>query len=186
MKKEMKMDKWLHMSKTSVEYEIYKHLSGKFEADAYACSGIIAALHDTELITKDSIKHWERARIIYNFVDMKSEAKQVDFKIAGAKAILLQLNGNSCDATGSAGLESAKSHYENISDVHGSNSEFTIGAGVYFAKQLKLVHHSIEAEWLAMTLATLSRRVHGSEHDVTKLAEEVLGKCKVRYVFVIP
>ena len=37
VKKDMKMDKWLHMPKTSVEYETYKHLSGKFEADAYEC-----------------------------------------------------------------------------------------------------------------------------------------------------
>lgn len=37
VKKDMEMDKWLHMPKTSVEYETYKHLSGKFEADAYEC-----------------------------------------------------------------------------------------------------------------------------------------------------
>ncbi len=55
--------------------------------------------------------------------------------------------------------------------------EHTMQFGFCSGTALLMVHHSIEAEWLAIMLAAESRRVHGPEHDCTLWADKLLKKC---------
>ena len=66
------------------------------------------------------------------------------------------------------------------------DSEDTIRSGLYYAKQLRVANHCIEAEQLVTQLDTISRRVHGPDHKTTIDADEVLVKCKERFVIVLP
>ena len=66
------------------------------------------------------------------------------------------------------------------------DSEDTIQSGLFYAKQLRAANHCIEAERLATKLATISRRVHGPEHNVTIESNDLLEEFKERLITVLP
>ena len=76
--------------------------------------------------------------------------------------------------------------YELNLHTKGMDSEDTIRSGLFYAKQLRVANHCIEAERLATKLATISRRVHGPEHNVTIESNDLLEKFKERLITVLP
>jgi len=66
------------------------------------------------------------------------------------------------------------------------NSENTIFTGLHYARLLRDRSYHLEAERLFTKVATASRQVHGPEHKTTLEANELLEKCKERYVHVFP
>ena len=65
-----------------------------------------------------------------------------------------------------------------------NSGETIVVAGLKYATGLRIAHHCIEAERLVTKLATIGRRVHGPEHNITIEAVGLLEKCKERYVIV--
>lgn len=81
-KKDFKMNEWVHLPKTSDNYRYYKAICGMYEAGAYTQLGAIASRNPSnEESFQLVIKHLKRARAIYNLLDMKDEARQMDFII---------------------------------------------------------------------------------------------------------
>jgi hypothetical protein len=76
--------------------------------------------------------------------------------------------------------------YELNLHTKGMDSEDTIRSGLFYAKQLRVANHCIEAERLATKLATISRRVHGPEHNVTIESNDLLEEFKERLITVLP
>ena len=70
------------LPKTSFKYQFYKQLCGEYKARAYKTIGVIVASMNLgdQVSVKILIKHFERARIIYNILDMKTDAKQMDLR----------------------------------------------------------------------------------------------------------
>ena len=88
MKKDLKMDGWIHMPRTSDKYRLYKMLRFEYKARGYNEFGIITSFDLTKESTIFSIQCYEKAWIIYNLLGIKDEAKAMTINIDMAKAIM--------------------------------------------------------------------------------------------------
>jgi hypothetical protein len=131
------------------------------------------------------ITHYKRARAIYNLVGQTEAAKHMDTLISAS--IASKQATKSGDASSiSVALQVMKNVYKKQLDTNGMSSENTIRAGLMYAKCLGDVNCCIEAEQILTKLATVSCRVYGSHHKMTIEADELLNKCKKRFVVVLP
>jgi hypothetical protein len=186
-KKDLNMNSWVHMPKSSVEYQYYKLLCGNYEAYAHEHLGGMFLRDSSEEGFKAMMQHFKKARAIYNLVDMKDDVSRMDILISFVTA--KKQAANDGDASSSTEMNSAlavmRNMYECNIHMHGMNSQVTIGSGLHYASVLQRVNR-IEAERIITKLSTISRRVHGPDHKVTINATELLEKCKERFVLVLP
>jgi len=190
-KKALKMNSWVHLPKTSDNYRYYKAMCGVCESEAYKqLAGIALQNPSNEESSQLAIKHFKKARAIYNLFDMKDEARKMDFviqkRIDDKQAVS---NGDTPSSTrtySDTDLEFARNQYESNLNEHGIESIDTIKRGVIYAAMLTSVNHCIEAEHLITKLTTISRRVHGPEHSIAVEADKLLKVCKERRVAVLP
>ena len=171
MKKDLKMDGWIHMPRTSDKYRLYKMLRFEYKARGYNEFGIITSFDLTKESTIFSIQCYEKAWIIYNLLGIKKNAKAMTNSVGTAKAIMA---GDDIDEAIVENMGfSFKRHLESSGSI-----EHTMQFGFCSGTVLLMVHHGIEAEQqLAIMLAAQSRRVHGPEHDCTLWADKLLEKC---------
>ncbi|KAL3798449.1 hypothetical protein ACHAW5_007401 [Stephanodiscus triporus] len=185
MKKDEKMDGWVHMPRTSFEYN-FCEMIGVFEAFGYGCFGASMSLDKTEESNNTSIKYFEKARIIYNLFGKKKKSKEMESHIEIFRARSAKSNEDDTNVRATDIFEKLRINYETKLELHGLTSVVTMAAGLDYAKVLLNYNHGIEAERIVMKLVTESCRVHGPEHNCTKSAEELLEVCKERYVMVLP
>ena len=81
-KKDYNMSRWIHMPHDSEEYQYYRVLCGEYEAHAYSHLGAILPSDTSEEGFKIMITHFKKVRAIYNLVDMKYSAQQMDSAIS--------------------------------------------------------------------------------------------------------
>lgn len=105
-----------------------------------------------------SITHLKKARAIYNLLGEKDGAKNIDTKISVATAIRSQdANGQYLyTAKMDSVLEIMKSDYENELKRLGMDSVCTLLSGLSYARALKYLARTIEAERLATKLSAIS------------------------------
>jgi len=166
-KTDLKMSRWIHMPKGSEEYEYYEVLCGNYEAYAYLKLGVLLLMWDSsEEEFKTMITHYKKARAIYNLVDMKDKAEQMDTLISLCSIEKQAANNKDASSTTERNyvLQFTKSTYEQYLNTQGMNSAGTIESGLLYAKRLRDANHCIESERLVTQLATISRRVHGPDH----------------------
>jgi hypothetical protein len=180
-KKDLKMSGWIHMPRDSEEYEYYKFLCGNYEAIAHMQIGINLDLTNEEDKTV-AIGHLKKARAIYNLFDMKLDAKQIEDILS----ILAEKQATNDRDAVSLHFEFCRNQYERHLKTFGMNSDQTLRIGLQYIVALRDNYKCIEAERLAIKLATISRQVHGPEHKLTIETEESLKKCKVRNVWILP
>ena len=186
-KKDLNMSRWIHMPKASEEYQYYRILCGNYEALAHMQIGMNLSSDTSEEGKNVVIGHFKKARAIYNLVDMKIEAQRMEDIISVYIANMQATNQQSVSpAVASSVLQTIKSTYEQYLNTQGMNSECTIDSGLAYAIFLRSANRHIEAERLAIKVATVSRRVFGPEHKYSVEADELLKKCRKRYVFVPP
>ena len=77
-------------------------------------------------------------------------------------------------------MEKKQVLYERVTREFGEGSPYSIQVGVSLAISLRQANRVIEAERLLTKIAIISHRVHGPDHRVTKRAESILKRCKVR------
>jgi hypothetical protein len=187
-KKDLNMSGWIHMPKYSEEYKYYIMLCGEYEAYAYSQSGAILTSDTSEESFKIMVTHYKKASAICNLVGMKDRSNHLDAVISVLTAE--KQGANDTDALSSTEKKSVlgiiKNSYELNLHTKGMDSEDTIRSGLFYAKQLRVANHCIEAERLATKLATISRRVHGPEHNVTIESNDLLEKFKERLITVLP
>jgi putative lipase involved disintegration of autophagic bodies len=109
-----------------------------------------------------AIKHFKRARAIYNLLDMTNEARQMDFvipKLIDDKQAATNDGDipSSTRTSSDTDLEFARNEYESNLNTHGIESIATIKGGVMYAAMLTIVKRRIEAQLLVTKLATISR-----------------------------
>jgi len=194
-KTKYKVSRWIHMPKTSNEYQYFKALCGHYEAYAYKqLGGIIMQAESFKIASM----HYKKARAIYNLVGMTDLAKEVDAFISMYTDTPKKQAANDGYASSSRVTSSIMSPaltnsllhissalYKRFQHTHGMDSANTIKAGLNYAKVLQSVS-CIEAERLVTKLAAISRRVHGPDHKITSELVKLLKECKVRYVLVLP
>ena len=186
-KKELNMSRWIHMPKASEEYQYYRILCGNYEALAHMQIGMNLSSDTSEEGKNVVIGRFKKARAIYNLVDMKIEAQRMEDIISVYIANMQATNQQSVSpAVASSVLQTIKSTYEQYLNTQGMNSELTLRSGLTYATMLWDAKHCIEAERLAIKVATVSHRVFGPEHKYSVEADELLEKCRKRYVFVPP
>ena len=128
-----------------------------------------------------SIKYIEKARIIYNLIGLKMESKLMETSIGKLRNNFEEVHRDSRAA--SVLLENSRHKYEYfINTSSGLASESAIMSGIYYASRLAHARRGIEAERLAVELASVSRRVLGPGHVCTKEADDTVRKAKNRYV----
>jgi hypothetical protein len=178
-KRDLNMSRWIHMPKASEEYQYYKLLCGDYEASAYEHLGNMLLGDTSEDSIEIMLMHWKKARAIYNLVGKKDDAQQIDTIIS------VYSDADASSTTNNAALQEARIRYELDLKTHGMNS--ALDSGLLYAQLLqRFGSRTIEAERLATKLAMISRQVHGPEHRFTIKADELLKRCKERYVYVPP
>jgi hypothetical protein len=173
MKKDLKMDRWVHLAPTSPQYQLYKMVRVHFEAYGYVCFGKLILSFNIEESRSIAITYYEKARTIYNLLGHDEGSIIAKNTIANLK--LEQ-----------PVLETYRHNYKVNMASWGATSVNAIRAGLDYAAALIKVLRFIEAERLIIKLATGSRQVHGPEHICTMNANEALRKCEKRYVTVLP
>ena len=79
-------------------------------------------------------------------------------------------------------MENLRSVYQNRLGIYGDSSCLTLQSGLKLAKYLGIAHNHIEAERIVTKLASISRLVHGSEHHVTREANNLFERSQIRLV----
>jgi hypothetical protein len=191
MKKDMKMDRWVHMPKTSLEYLFYLMLTGLFEAQGHYTLGFKMLHFDESTEDKNTaLKHLVKARTLYNLLGMNDDAKSVDVQIdiLKGKHIVDPITGETSETL----LLAAKDNYENSiklvnpNSIYATTMESSIQRGLNYALMLRNSKRVIEAERLLNKLAADSRRIHGPEHNCTRQVNERLLHSQLRAVYILP
>jgi hypothetical protein len=194
-KKDLNMSKWIHMPKGSDEYEYYKMLCVNYEAYTYHDLANMCLSDSSQEGVKLAITHLKKARAICNLLDMKDAAKNINTlillhtdeqatnqQLVSSEAALQFVSTEA--AAASAVLQNLKQLYEHSLNTNGMNSELTILTGYGYASLLWDLSHHLEAERLAIKVATASCQVHGPNHKSTIDADDLRQKCTSRCVFV--
>jgi len=184
LKKNLQMDKWVHMSKTSAEFRMYRLVSGGFEAQGHRFLGMIVMSdhHDLERYKIANI-HFTRALIIFKLIGEMDFVRLIESNIASVKTCMAHLSDEKIKMP-EEHIASSKQLYKQSLSIFGLNSESTISAGINYARMLKMEHCGIEAERLVMKLAPVALQVYGPDHTITKSAKEAIDVCKMRLVVV--
>ena len=127
---------------------LYKALRADYEARTYC---YLAMLNSDS--SEEYIACYKKARKIYDLLGIKNEAQACQNSI-DAHRILLARDGDEAKANDSL-AEIGRENYK-----HQSKMSYGLDA-----RALLNAHRVIEAERLAMKLATDSRRVHGPDHN---------------------
>jgi hypothetical protein len=185
MKKEKKMDNWINMPPSSLEYQFYKFLCGGYEALGYKYAAEVASMDTDDTGLKASISYYEKARVIFSQLGIRVEAEKMDAIIVIYRSRLANKGAVTVPATQPpAVFDLAKSLYEGSVERSGSDSPQSISGGLSYGRALVRVGKSIEGERLIMKLTAVSSRTHGPEHDSTKEAIKTLNEIKTRYAFI--
>ena len=197
-KEDLKMSGWIHMPKHSGEYQYYTMLCGDFEAFSHGQLGrLTLKCIGSQDDYKISIKHFKKARAIYNLVGMTDQANVMEFKIKTETSFMLAFteenlkdenlkDKNLSSTVKSLIFQTWKDDYEKNLNNNGIESRFTIRSGLEYAKLLRREACFIEALRLVTKLAHVSRRVLGPEHKMTKEYDDLLKSFEVREVIVLP
>jgi hypothetical protein len=184
-------DNWVHMPKSSTEYNYYMVFKVNYEASGCSLAGRFYSIVDrSEENCKLAIRYYKKADIIFKLV-APSLGLGLKIDIAELEA---RLDGVRYDSR-LISLKEAKLEYEQAkmlkdlwnSDMIGDFSEIinTVGIGENYVRALSAQFHIIEAERLAKELELKSRRFLGPEHHTTKRAVAILQHCKKRYVYLL-
>lgn len=164
---EMKNDNYL--------LENWKELTYVYtEAAAYGGIGHFNETIDTEESLVKAKQYLERARDIFREMGDEMPMLIAEKKIAGIDA---KISGeeNLC-------VDTLRKIYAYLRKTIGETDPSTIHAGIDVAEALCLSYHSIEAERLLTKLVEASRRVHGSQHEVSRCTASYLQRMKERVV----
>lgn len=184
MKKEKKMDNWVSMPPSTLEYQFYKFLCGGYEALGYKYAAEVASMDTDDTGLKASISYYEKARVIFSQLGIRVEAEKMDAIIVIYRSRLA--NNVTVPATQSpAVFDLAKSLYKGSVERSGSVSPQSISGGLTYGRILIREGKSIEGERLIMKLLADSSRIHGPDHVSTEEAIEALKKIKTRYVLIL-
>ena len=154
-----------------------KWLAGS-EAMAYHGLGLIALNDYTKESAKRAVGYFEKCVDICNEVGWTDNEifLVAESNISAAKSI--QEAGSYGEVCNEEKLETFRSLYDHSVKKWGEQSFTAMESGMNLAMALEKAHRWIEAERLFTKLAAMSKRVHGPDHDFTKLAEEIFQNFK--------
>ena len=111
---------------------------------------------------------------------IEDRLRRATIKLAGKNGECIKVIANEKEM-----LEHQRKKYQGARKVHAEADIATLQLGSGLAMHFRKAFHAIEAERLITMLATTSKRVHGSEHDITKLILSRLGAIKHRAVVIV-
>ncbi len=191
IKKELKIDGWVHMPPTSGENQYYRMLRVDYEAEGYRSLGTILFFDRSEASYKLARGYLVKAQIIYNLLGLKIKSEETGSLLASIidRLAIIYGGGQKCMASMTAAsvtnIDNARRSHENSIEMNGSTSEAAVMAGLSYATTLQNAYHSIKAERLATNLVTSSRLVHGPEHSCTRRADQILNQITSRDVNIL-
>lgn len=171
--KRHQMSKWVHMPKSSTEYQIYYCVRGSHEQGALSNLGIFAANEGTEEGRKSSIRYHEKAKAIAILLGKEQDVQSMEKNILSTRGMY---------DDGSAQLEHLRGFYQNRLQLFGESSCQTLQCGLNLVGGLGRAYNHIEAQRLVAKLVSISRQVHGLEHRVTREANDLLEAIQLRLV----
>ena len=134
------------------------------ESSVYNRLGQIALVEDLDGYKK-AIKYFEKCRDLANAVHYSEGVAIANNNIIGTKKVYRK------DFSSDEYLKQALAFYQLQIDVSGQDSIDTIKAALNVAIALKGTNQRRQAEELLSKLIEISERVHGGEHNITKLIE---------------
>lgn len=178
------MKSWVHMPKSSYEFQWYKRLRVHFEADGYAFMGsLLRHCCDkketyNEEITGRIGKCYRKALTIFNLFDEESSACIVEGMIYSFNYEVLGLDEEDPKII----LPRLRRLYEEFIQDEGSDSQAMIIRGLTLGAALAEYNYTIEGERLVTKLTASCCRINGHKHKLTKSAQELLGSLRKRVV----
>lgn len=136
------------------------------EAVAYDCIGCFTATKSTKENLSEAVKYYEKSRDLFKQIGLTSNVRQEADKVFNTKAVL---QGD--DVSAGQTVRNIEYMYEHAVKSHGEEHPVTISTGIKLAEFLKRSQRWLEADRLLMKLFAISRRVHGTDHQVFKEAE---------------
>ena len=134
IKKELKIDGWVHMPPTSGENQYYRMLRVDYEAEGYRSLGTILFFDRSEASYKLARGYLVKAQIIYNLLGLKIKSKETGSLLASIKDRLAIIygGGQKCMASMTAAsvtnIDNARRSHENSIEMNGSTSEAAVMA----------------------------------------------------------
>ena len=148
------------------------------ESVVYLHLGKISLEEETQEDAKLATGYFEKSLDICNSTGFTMGVTSSGIGLAKAKAIYEGATAQNEKEL----LEKQRTAYKYRIEALGQDAPSTLSVGVNVAVTLKQANSGIEAERLLTKLATISNRVHGPDHDLTKKVLTELKKCKVRCV----
>jgi hypothetical protein len=139
-----------------------------FEAFAYTTHGRIAFDEGTEESARRAVAHFERLLQVFEAIGDADGIATAKRNIAIAKSKYDSGNNNE------EVLKASQELYELRIAEHGEENEYTIRAGRNYAINLRKANRREEARELLLKLLSTSKRVFGSDHNITKSVESML------------
>ena len=160
----------------------------QIEAFVYLDLGQISFSEKTNESAKEAVAHFEKCRDLFKKMD--SEAPGVAAGIVCAEnsiaATMLKYeeSKDGCNITLEEKLKHSIRMYRLCIDEYGLEDAETIKVGTNLAIDLRNAKHSIKALQLLAKLASMSTRVHGVDHSLTKRIESTLQQYNLRRVLL--
>ena len=152
-----------------------------FEARVYTCLGDIAVGEGTKESAKTASGYYEKCRDI---CDQIGDAEGVTFAESNIAQTKYMCEGMSIENNEET-LKKQQTLHKHLLEKCGQENIETTTTGLNLAVCLKHAHHGIEAERLTTKLVAISKRVLGSDHNVTKRAESLLFNFQERFVGLV-
>lgn len=132
------------------------------EPKVYNCLGRIALKEATKDSFKEALSHFEKNRDLSILLGLSIEVAVAECNIIIAK----ELCGEIISIEKKVDL--SQKLYDMRLKLNGEGALNTLDIGTILARDLMKADRLAEAESLLLKLATVSKRVHGSDHDMTK------------------
>ena len=130
---------------------------------------------------EEAKKHFERAKDLYEAIGDEVGVITMERSISINET---KLSGNEVDWDATGDIAFWRKCYHDKITRNGEDDVVSISEGIRLSVKLSNENHAIEAERLLTKLVGISRRVHGSDHLITKDAVSHLDREKERLVFI--
>ena len=152
------------------------------EALTYNDLGLIALIEESEESTREAVLHFEKYLTLSKAIDFDVGIANAEYNIAYANSKYDETSDIFEQEEDQ--LEKAQDLYDLRVAKHGEGDTLALHEGINLAMSLWRTNRASEAEQLLTRLAKVSKRIHGSQHKLTKKIEAELHDFKIREEFL--
>ena len=144
--------------------------------------GLIALNEESEESAREAVLHFEKYLFLSKAIDFNVGIVNAEYNIAYAKSKYDETSD--IFEQEEEQLKKARDLYDLRVAKHGEGHTLALHEGINLCMSLWRTNRASEAERMLARLATVSKRIHGSQHKLTKKIEAELHDFKARDEFL--